>query len=97
MDARAGRKRLRDPLPHVLPSSFDVNDSGLAGGCIGAMKARCGAAYLERGGIEDARVLAEIVVGIEIPVRERPRRTTSDEQGFGKFSVALGSASPPFD
>src|SRR6267143_472973 len=91
MDAQGGKKRLEILCRHVLPFHLDVNDSGLAGGCIGAMKARRGAADLERGGIEDAGVLAEIVVGIEIHSEgDAGGRTTSDEQGFGKFSVALG-------
>ena len=50
-----------------------------------------GATDLQSGRFEDAVVFAEIVFGIEIHGEgNASRRTTSNEQGFGKFGGALG-------
>src|SRR6266705_2652919 len=91
MDTERGKKRFEIFRGHVLPFELDIHDGALAWGVVGAVEARNGAADFERGGVEDAGVLAEIVFGIEIHGEGNAgRRTTSDEQGFGKFGVAFG-------
>src|SRR6267143_3731053 len=51
---------------HIFPFQLDVYDGGLTRGAVSAVEAREGAADFERGGIEDASVLAKVVFGVEI-------------------------------
>src|ERR1700674_1538234 len=91
IDAEGGKKGFEIFGGHVLAFELDIDLSGFTSGFVRAAEVSSGAADLERRGIEDADVIAEIVFGIEIHGEgDTGRRTTSDEQGFGEFGVALG-------
>jgi len=91
IDAESGKEGFEVFCGHVLAFELDVDLGGFASGFIRAAEMSSGAADLERGWKEDAGVFAEIVFGIEIHGEGNAgRRTTRDEQGFGKFGGALG-------
>src|ERR1700731_3436368 len=85
------RKKVFDVLcGHVLAFELDVDLGGFASGFVGAAEMSSGAADFQSGRFEDARVFDQTVFGIEIHgERNARRRTTSNEQGFGKFGGAL--------
>src|SRR5713226_2779120 len=91
MDAEGGEKGLEIACGHVLSLDLDVDDGFVLGRMKRAGQMRRGAADLERGRFQDARVLAEIVFRIEIHSDGNASwRATSDKQGFREFDVALG-------
>jgi len=91
IDAESGEKGFEILGGHVLAFELDVDLGGFASRFVRAAEMSSGAADLERGWNEDAGVFAKIVFGIEIDGEGNAgRRTTGDEQGFGKFGGAFG-------
>src|ERR1019366_9644460 len=63
-DAEGGQERFKILCGHVLAIELDVED-GLLSGLVGAVEMRCSIADLQRRRIEDACILAQIVLGAE--------------------------------
>ncbi len=64
-DAQGGQERFKILCGHILAIKVDVEDSLLAD-LVRAVEMRCSSADLQRGRIEDTRILTQIVLGAEI-------------------------------
>src|ERR1700719_761309 len=90
IDAQSGKKGFEVFCGHVLAFELDVDLGGFASGFVRAAEMSSSAADLQSGRFKDARVFDQTVFGIEIHGEGNAgRRTTSNEQGFGKFGGAL--------
>src|ERR1700681_4248807 len=76
---------------HILAVHFDIYDGVFAGVVISAANLRGGAANFQRGAMDRAGLLGEVVFSVEIQEQGYGgRRTALNEERRGKLGVTVG-------
>jgi hypothetical protein len=90
IDADGGKKSFQIPGRHVIADKLHIHDGSIALRRVRAIEMSGGAADFDRRGIDDAAIFHQIVPGAEIHSGgNRGRRTTFDQEGFGKSERAF--------